>query len=112
MVHNELVSEQLPKCIPTIVNGQINPTKKESNNSANNFWDQIHNLVRESTVKVHNDKAKYCKCSKHKFLIVGDSHLRGCAAKLIASLDTCFSVCAWCCETRVKYRPINRGGEG
>ena len=57
----------LPKCIPSIVNGQINPTKKESNNnSANNFRDQIHNLVRESTVKVHNDETKYCKCSKQK----------------------------------------------
>ena len=89
VVHNEIVSEHLPKCIPTIVNGQINPTKKESNNnSANNFWDKIHNLVRESTVKAHNDKAKYSKCSKHKILIVGDSHLIGCAAKLIASLDT------------------------
>ena len=42
VVHNEIVSEHLPKCIPTIVNGQINPTKKESNNnSANNFWDKI-----------------------------------------------------------------------
>jgi predicted phosphodiesterase len=44
-------------------------------------------------VKVLDNKAKYSKCAKHKILVMGDSHLRGCAAKMIASLDTHFNVC-------------------
>jgi hypothetical protein len=76
------------------VNGQINPTKNDNNNnSANNDRDHILNFVRESTVKVLDNKAKYSSCSKHKILVMGDSHLRECAAKIIASLDTRFNVC-------------------
>jgi len=51
------------------------------------------NLVRESTVKVLDNKAKYSKCAKHKILVIGDSHLRGCAVKMITSSDTRFDVC-------------------
>jgi hypothetical protein len=93
-VQSELVSDQNSNCIPTVVNGQINQTKNVNNNiSANNNRDYILNLVRESTLKVLENKAKYSKCSKHKILVMGDSRLRGCAAKMIASLDTRFSVC-------------------
>jgi len=90
--HHEMISEQTSdqnsNCIPTIVNGQINPTKNDkNNNSANNNRDYMLNLVRESTVKVLENKAKYSKCAKHKILMMGDSHLRGCAVKMITSLD-------------------------
>jgi len=86
---SEQTSDQNSNCIPTIVNGQINKTKNDkNNNSANNNWDYILNLVRESTVKVLDNKAKYSKCAKHKSLVMGDSHLRGCAVKMITSLDT------------------------
>ena len=68
------MSDQNSDCIPTIVNGQINPTKRDdddddvddNNNNANKNRDFIRDLVNESTVKVLNNKAKYSKCSKHK----------------------------------------------
>ena len=76
------------------MNGQINPTKKDNNvNSTNNKLDHIHNLLRESATKLLNNKAKYSKCCKHKVLLMGDSHLRRCAAKIIASLNARFEVC-------------------
>ena len=93
-VQSKQTSDQNSNCIPTIVNGQINQTKNaNNNNSANNNRNYILNLVTESTVKVLHNKAKYSKCSKHKILVMGDSHLRGCTAKMIASLDPRFSVC-------------------
>jgi len=52
----------------------------------------MHDLVRESTVKLLNNKAKYSKCCKHKVLLMGDSHMRGCVARMIAILDTHFDV--------------------
>jgi len=83
------MSDQNSNCVPTIVNGQINPTKNDNNNnSANNNRDYILNLVRESTVKVLENKGKYSKCAKHNILVMDDSHLRGCATKMITSLDT------------------------
>ena len=52
-VQSESMCDQKANFIPTIVNGQINPTKKDSNiNSMNNKLDHIHNLVRKSTVKL------------------------------------------------------------
>jgi hypothetical protein len=72
--HHEMISEQMShqnsNYIPTIVNGQINPTKNDkNNNSANNNRDYILNLVRESTVKVLDNKAKYSKYAKHTILV-------------------------------------------
>jgi hypothetical protein len=40
-----------------------------------------------------NNKAKYTKCCKHKVLLMGDSHLKGCVTKMTASLDACVDVC-------------------
>jgi len=105
------MSDQNSNCIPTIVSGQISPTKEDDDDddhhddhdddhdddddddSANNNQDFIRDLVSESTVKVLSNKAKDSKCSKHKVLVMGDSHLRGCVAKMIASLDTRFHMC-------------------
>jgi hypothetical protein len=93
-VQNESMSDRNSNCIPTNVNGQINPTKKDNNiNSTHNKLDHIHNLLSESKVKLLNNKAKYDNCCKYKVLLMGDSHLKGCAAKMIASLDTRFDVC-------------------
>jgi hypothetical protein len=87
-VQSESMSDRNSNCIPTIVNDQINPTKK-----SNNKMDHIHNLLSGSTVQLLNNKAKYTKCCKHKVLLMGDSHLKGCATKMIASLDARFDVC-------------------
>ena len=74
-VRSELMSDRNSNYIPTIVNGQINPTKKDNNiNSTNNKLDHIHKLLSESTVKLFNSKAKYSKCSKHKVLLMDDIH--------------------------------------
>lgn len=68
--------------IPTIVNGQIITTKKDSlTNDMINKRDHIYNLVKESAVEVINNRAKYTKCSEHKVLLMGDSHIRGGAAR-------------------------------
>ena len=67
-VQSEVMSDQNSNCIPTIVNRQINPTKEyNNNNSANNNRDHIQDLVKDGTVKVLNNKAKYSKCSKQNF---------------------------------------------
>ena len=79
--------------IPIIVNGHINTTKEDSKtNDAINKLDHIHNLVKESTVKVTKSRTKYSKFSKQKVLLMGDSHMRGGAANLSASLDARFDV--------------------
>jgi len=92
--HNEPTYVHEANMIPIIVNGQIITTKKDSlTNDTINKRDHIHNLVKESAVEVINNRAKYTKYSKHKLLLMGDSHMRGGAARLIASLDTCFDVC-------------------
>jgi hypothetical protein len=88
VVQSESMCDRHSNRIPTIVNGQINPTKKDNNiNTTNSQLVHIHNLLSESTVKVLNNRAKYSKCCKHKVLLMGDSHLRGCAAKMIAYLS-------------------------
>jgi len=80
--------------IPTTVNGQIITTKKDSlTNDMIKKRDHIHSLLKESAVEVINNRAKYTKCSKHKVLLMGDSHMRGGTARLIASLDPHFDVC-------------------
>jgi len=92
--HNEPTHEHEANMIPTIVNWQIITTKKDSQtNNMINKRDHIHNLVKESSVEVINNRTKYTKCTKHKVLLMGDSHMRGGAARLIAFLDTRFDVC-------------------
>jgi hypothetical protein len=53
----------------------------------------VRNLVKESKMKILQNKTKYLKSDKHKILIIGDSHARGCAARMITSLDTRFEAC-------------------
>ena len=79
--------------IPIIVNGQINANKEDSktNNSINKL-DHIHKLVKESIVEVTKSMTKYSKCNKHKVQLMGNSHMRGGAANLSASLDARFDV--------------------
>jgi hypothetical protein len=89
-VQSESMSDQNSNCMPTIANSQINRTKKDNNiNTMNNKLNHIHNLLRETTMKLLNNKTKYSKCCKHKVLLMGDCHLRGCAAK-----DDCFPGCS------------------
>jgi hypothetical protein len=58
-MQGELMSDQNLNYISTIVNGQVNLTKQDNEtNSTNSKWDYIRNLLKESTVKLCNNKAK------------------------------------------------------
>jgi hypothetical protein len=92
-LQHESRSDRNPNWIPTIVNGKVKQTKKNTNlESTINRRNYIHNLLSDSTMKLHNSRANYLECCKHKVLLIGDSLLRGCAAKMIASLDDRFDV--------------------
>jgi hypothetical protein len=58
-LQDESRSDQNPNWIPTIVNGQVKQTKKETNlDSTINKRNYIHNLLSESTTKLLNSRAK------------------------------------------------------
>jgi bacterioferritin-associated ferredoxin len=80
--------------IPTIVNGKLDFGMRQ-NISVNTTskWGQVRNFVKESETKILESKAKYPTGHKHKVLIIGDSHVRGCAANMAATLDVSFEVC-------------------
>jgi hypothetical protein len=90
---DESMKDQMSSYIPTVVNGQVNPSKSVNHiNITNNNQEPVQNLLKESTVQLIN-KGKYSKCGRHKVLVMGDSHMRGCVAKRCASLDARFDVC-------------------
>jgi hypothetical protein len=94
ILQSKPMDDQNLNYIPTIINGRINLTMKNNkNNSVISKLHYIRNLLKESTVEMLNNKAKYSKCHKHKVLLMGDSHVRGSAAKMTASLDAQFNVC-------------------
>jgi hypothetical protein len=93
-VQSELLCDQNLKYIPIIVNGQVNETKKDRETSTNNSkWNYLCNSLNDSMVKLSETKAKYLEGCKHEVLIMGDSHMRGRASRLITSLDARFDVC-------------------
>jgi bacterioferritin-associated ferredoxin len=49
--------------------------------------------VKESETKILESEAKYLTSHKHKGIIIGDSHVRGCAANMAGTLDASFEVC-------------------
>jgi hypothetical protein len=60
----------------SIINGQLNFSKQKSiSDNAINKWDQVRNLVKESKMKILENKMKYLKSDKHKILIIGYSHV-------------------------------------
>jgi hypothetical protein len=78
---------------PTIANGQLSfNNQQHASDTTNIKWDYVCNLVKESEVKMLENKAKYPGGHKHKILIIADSHMRGCAVKMSASLDARFEV--------------------
>jgi hypothetical protein len=80
--------------IPTIVNGDlsvINQSHGSSND--NNKWIHVRSRVKESEVKMQENKVKEIRGLKHKILIIGDSHVRDFAGLMSASLDAHFEVC-------------------
>ena len=78
--------------IPAIVNGQINQITK---NQVKSELNDIQTLLSETRVQLINKRTNYAKHGKHEVILIGDSHLKGCASRLISSLDTRFNVCAF-----------------
>ena len=72
-----------PNRIPTLVNGQVSSDKKDGNSQCvSDNVSYIQFLLRESSRKLLVNKKRFSNCRKHKVLLVGDSHLRGCAAHM------------------------------
>jgi hypothetical protein len=77
-----------------IVNGHlIYNNQPLASDNINNKESYVSNLVIESEVEMSVNKAKDIGGLKHKILIIGDCHVRGCAGRMSASMDACFEVC-------------------
>jgi hypothetical protein len=86
-------NDSYPNYIPTLVNGQVRASNKDGNRqfeSDNKSYVQM--LLCESTRKLIVNKQKFSNCRKHKVLLIGDSHLRGCAAHMKVFLNDQFEV--------------------
>jgi hypothetical protein len=59
-----------PKNIPTLINGCVFPSKNEE-------IFPYYNFISELYVKLLNSNNSSSISSKHKMLLIGDSHLRG-----------------------------------
>jgi hypothetical protein len=94
---NNQESDSEPKCISVIVNGCIDSYKNGDRNSyKNSETTYTGNLVSESRAKLMNSKKSFTKTSKHKILLIGNSHLKGCASNMKLFLNDQFEVSAAC----------------
>jgi hypothetical protein len=86
-------SDLKPNYIPNIVNGQIKSLK---NNVSVFGLDgkviYVQNVLRESTMKLLIKKNSFSNCHKHKVLLLGNSHIRGCAANMKTFLNEQFEI--------------------
>lgn len=88
-------SDSEPNSIPTIVNGQVKQTTEINNkNHMRNRLNDIKKLLSETTVKLIHKKTNCTNDCKHKIILIG-SHLKGCATRIISSLDARFTVCGF-----------------
>jgi hypothetical protein len=79
--------QQQQQPIPTIVNHFTLPDNHQEESEASHF----PGLFEETAaVKIKNKCTS--KLQRNKILIIGDSHARGCAAEILASLGTTFEV--------------------
>ena len=70
-LHREQRSDRNPNWIPTIVNDQVKQTKKDTDSgSTTKKSDYIRNLLNDFTTKLHNIRANYSECCKHKVLLI------------------------------------------
>jgi hypothetical protein len=79
--------------IPTILNGQTQDTdnvKLTTSNKKNNLQTQTTNRVNK--LKGHSKCSKHASQKRHKVVILGDSHARGCAARVKHLLNSDFEV--------------------
>jgi hypothetical protein len=82
--------------IPILVNGHVSPIKKVDNNlGMSDKVSYLQNLLRESSLKLQVNKNIFFNHHKHKVLLTGDSHLRGCAPNMKDFLNDQFEVCGF-----------------
>jgi hypothetical protein len=82
-------------CIPTLVNGQVNREKKEADRQPRSDKSHIQRLLREAEQKLVIKKRRFSSSREHKLVLIGDSHLRGCAANMKNHLKHQFEVCGY-----------------
>jgi hypothetical protein len=86
-------SDLKPNYIPIIVNGQIKSLKNYGSVlGLDGKVSYVQNILRESTVKLLNNKNSFSNFHKHKVLLIGNSHIRGCAANMKTFLNEQFEV--------------------
>jgi hypothetical protein len=76
-----------PQNIPTIVNGYVSVSKDKKVFSFNNS--------KELYSKLQNSKNNLSKSSKHKILLLGNSHLKGCSENVKIHVNDKFQVCGY-----------------
>jgi lysophospholipase L1-like esterase len=82
--------------IPTIVNGQVRNCKmSNSNQGTKEDPSDAQSTLKEATRKLLTKKKEYTDTRKHKVLLIGDSHLRGCAANMKLNLSDNFEICGY-----------------
>jgi hypothetical protein len=83
-------TDSVQRQIPTLVNGQVCITKKsDSRQCVNDKSSNAQSVLRESSRRLLK-KNEFTNPRKHKVLLVGDSHLRGCAAHMKSILNDQF----------------------
>jgi hypothetical protein len=81
---NDHEDTNIPKNIPTIINGCVSPLKNEKS-----FF---HNHAKGLYDKLINAKNNISKSTKHKILLIGDSHLRGYPEMMKSKLNSQFNI--------------------
>lgn len=74
-------------CILTLANGHVCFIEKDSNRQCESDKSHTQSLLKEITQKLIVNKKRFFNCQKHKVLLVGDCHLRGCTVVMKAFLN-------------------------
>lgn len=89
---NNQESDTEPKNIPIILKGCASDKRVNSVFCKNVEVSFPHNSLHESYVKLLNSKNGFPKSSKHRILLIGNSHLRGCSANMKLYLNNQFEL--------------------
>jgi hypothetical protein len=83
--------------IPTLVNGQICLEEEEERNKheESDNKSRIQLSLSEATCKLIATKKRFSNSNEHKVLLIGDSHIRGCAEHIKIFLQQQFEVCGY-----------------